>query len=286
MNLLQLLVKKLGAYTQAKQGTELIFACPRCGRMKFYVNPKKRLFQCFRCSYAGYVDQILDSLEERVPHIERIWNQIQSSAEMAIIPPFPMEVIPKFRKSEMPYTFKYFLESRGFDFYGDQVKEWGFSDDFKLKDRIIIPIKEDGKVVSYVARSWDGTEPKEISGPNRSQYLYGLDDISPDQRVVLVEGIFDCEHLRKHGYNAVAVMGSHLSDIQIGKLLAKKPSSIVIMFDGDEAGMNGTKIAYAKLIKRTHTPIDISWLPEGKDPDDLSKEELELQFETGVNPSS
>ena len=71
-------------------------------------------------------------------------------------------------------------------------------------------------------------------------------------------------------------MGSSISDIQIGKLMALRPSKVILMLDGDEAGRKATETIARKLDQRMN-PMAIQkvWLPEGKDPDDLTLEEYE-----------
>ena len=152
-----------------------------------------------------------------------------------------------------------------------------------MKDgRLFIPILENGKLMCWVARSVDGREPKELSGPNRSHFFYGYDALwnFPNTKpIILVEGIFDCLQISKWG-PCLALMGSHISDIQVGKLMALKPSQIILMLDGDEAGRKATEGIARKLGKRMN-PMNIRkiWLPDGLDPDDLSREEFNKLME-------
>ena len=89
--------------------------------------------------------------------------------------------------------------------------------------------------------------------------------------VVLTEGIWDCEKVMQAGYPAVASFGCHLSDIQLGKLLSKYPVCTYIMYDGDQAGLDGAIAAYRKIIKRCSTPVQIIRIPDEKDPCDLKE---------------
>ena len=103
-----------------------------------------------------------------------------------------------------------------------------------------------------------------------------------DEPVVLVEGIFDCEAVRRAGFASCAIMGSSLSDTQVGKLLSKSPSKIILMLDGDKAGREGTVKAYKKLLLRTHTPITCIPLEDGVDPDDIPTDALKSLVGTAV----
>ena len=121
-------------------------------------------------------------------------------------------------------------------------------------------------------------QPKELSPHTdswpvrRSDVLYGYEEMTPEAPVVVVEGIFDCEHLRSHGYNAVALLGSFVSDTHVGKLLRKHPTKIIGMFDGDYAGqLAGIKLNIL-LSKRYKWKVDI--LKIGGDPDEMNDHQL------------
>lgn len=108
----------------------------------------------------------------------------------------------------------------------------------------------------------------------RQEVVYGLDELLQQKDIILVEGIFDAEHLKRLGYFSASLLGSSLSDVQLGKILGKHPRSITFMFDGDEGGRLGQKRAVAKCVSRYRGPIRQALLPDGKDPDALTKEEV------------
>ena len=273
-NLIQKLASKLGAYTTRKRGEEVIFACPRCHREKLEVNQHRELFNCFRRGYSGTLKKILDDL-----NIEP-WKVIEvASIKSPILVELQPITIPKFRPLLLNISYGFasiytFLKSKGISDYLAHSWGWGISDDLNLRGRLIIPILEDRLIMSYVARSVDGREPKEISGPNKSHFLYNLDGINEGDNVVLVEGIFDCEALRRLELKAAAVLGSNISDIQVGKVLAKRPKSITLVYDGDTAGREGTLKAFEKFHKRNAELIYCVWLPDDKDPDEMLSEDL------------
>jgi DNA primase len=164
----------------------------------------------------------------------------------------------------------------------------GYSVHPKLVGRLVIPIREEGLVVYYVARLLTTDTPllaKEI-GPknsdgfmNRGEVVYGLDEVHAGMVVVVVEGIFDSERLRRCRIDntcSVALLGSHLSDIQLGKILSKKPKKIVLMFDGDEAGRTGAYLAKVKISKRFRGLLSIIYMKDGQDPDDLDEKTIKI----------
>jgi DNA primase len=274
MNLIQKIASKLGAYTVRKNGEEFTYACPRCHHVKLEINPGKKLFHCFRCNYKGTLGQILKDLNI-APGIVLVVHSIEKPA---VIETQEFK-IPGYECGGLNAETIKFCQGRGLSLRTFLESRWGISHDRQLKNRLIIPIIEDKVIVSYVARATNGSQPKELSGPNRSWHLYNIDEVKRDEPVVLVEGIFDCEAVRRAGFIACAIMGSSISDTQVGKLLAKAPSKIILMLDGDRAGLEGTVKAYKKLLKRTHTPVAPLLLRDwderiDKDPDEIPTELL------------
>lgn len=158
-----------------------------------------------------------------------------------------------------------------------------------LKGYIGIPIYShmqpaDENPVAYLGR-WPGNDFDEAAGRPRyrwpdgfpkSRVVYGLREMpraTDSAPLIVVEGPFKVYHLVQAGFmSTVAVMGSSLSDEQAAILVATgRP--IVLFFDGNEAGQMGMRLAAAKLVRRAF--IRVVSLPNGKEPDDLSAEELD-----------
>lgn len=283
MNLIQKLVKKFGKFSRQKNGEELVFKCPECSREKFSINPKKVVFQCFRCGYAGRLHDLPDDWylgpgtarskpEDYLKEVKL--NQDEIGVDDHWMPLEFGAFEPFTDPAELPDRFSKYLASKGLDYKVIFRYRFGLFKSWHLRGRLIIPIIEKGKAVSYLARSIDTDLPKEISGPNKSQYLWNLDSIPNGvEKIVVVEGVFDCLWVESAGLFCVAVMGSHLSDVQIGKLLSKKPKEICLMFDGDDAGRKGTLDALRRLVER-QAIVKVRQAPEGRDPDEMTLDEI------------
>ena len=157
-----------------------------------------------------------------------------------------------------------------------------------LKDYVAIPVHdyprpEGNEPVAYLGR-WPGDDHDGSGGRPRykwpdgfpkSRVVYGLHEALTDTNgkpLVVVEGPFKVFHLVQSGFpNAVAVFGSSLSDVQAA-ILAETSRPIVLMFDGNEAGQAGMRIAAGKLITRAF--VRVVKLPDGREPDDLVADEL------------
>lgn len=273
-SILKSLASKLGNY-RIRKGTEYCFKCPRCQDRKYRLEVNLHHgFNCFHCAWKGSLRDLIGDVVIAPPRA--------TALEPVVSPKFVMpggftDFLTFVRAGgKIDQKFKDFAKTRGIRLKGT----WGFSDSRMYWNRLIIPIREDGKNVSWVARHVCGGSPKELSPPasvaNRSHYVYGLDEIPLLSRIVIVEGIFDAERLRGYGYKAVSILGSHISAIQIGKILAKRPTEVYLMFDGDQAGRQGARHAET-MIKGRYSAM--AWnvfrvpMVEGKDPDNLSKEE-------------
>ena len=87
----------------------------------------------------------------------------------------------------------------------------------------------------------------------------------------VVEGFFGCMWLHQAGIPSVALLGSALSAEQ-EELLTEHFERVVLLFDGDDAGRSATEDCLERLSRRVFVKaVD---LEEGKQPDDLTAEDL------------
>jgi hypothetical protein len=150
--------------------------------------------------------------------------------------------------------------------------------------RVAIPIRDvQGRLVAVTGRAFDADQkPKFLhsTGFRRDFYLYGENRCRKSETGYLTEGFFDVMHLQQRGINAVAVMGSYISQLQIEKCI-KFFSNVVIIPDGDEPGLEGAENMKELLSRRM--PTRIAKVPMGKDPDQLT--DVELMRVTDTVPS-
>ena len=133
---------------------------------------------------------------------------------------------------------KNYLSSRNFD--PDYLeREWGLQGTGPTgayKQRIIIPIEYQGKLVTYQGRDitdkskmkYKACLPTDEARPIK-HCLYGIDKVDPKRGCVVVEGVADVWRL---GPGAVAVFGVKYEEAQV-RLLAKF-RRVFILFDSEE----------------------------------------------------
>jgi DNA primase len=113
-------------------------------------------------------------------------------------------------------------------------------------------------------------------GFEKTKVLYGLREALQTEAdtLIVVEGAFDVFACHGAGFGqACAPIGVDLSDDQV-TLLVKSGRKIVLMFDGDSSGLAAMRAAAAKLLHRRGLYLSCVFLPENKDPADLSLSEL------------
>lgn len=152
--------------------------------------------------------------------------------------------------------------------------------------RVVIPIHNpQGELVAYAGRSLDKQDIAQGNkyffppGFHKNAELFNIHRIINIQKlidkrgIVLVEGFFDVISLWQNGiYNAVALMGTYLSEWQ-KEMLLNHTNKIILMLDKDDAGKTATKKIANSLVP--HCYLLIPSFPTGIiQPEELTKEDL------------
>lgn len=172
---------------------------------------------------------------------------------------------------------KLYLKKRGFspEYLIDTYKIRGGGYTGEWKYRIIIPIYQKKILTSFQARAiHPSVQPRyktlstEKSIIDAKHSLYNIDNVHGD-RVVVVEGIFDCWKL---GNGCVCTLGTSVTDEQI-RLLAQF-KEVVFLFDPEGPAQEKAKYAAQKVacLGASVEVVDTEW---GHDPGDFTMEEIE-----------
>jgi len=150
-----------------------------------------------------------------------------------------------------------------------------------FRGRVIFPIHNiSGRIIGFGARTLknDKKTAKYFNSPesdiyNKSQVLYGLyqakNEIIKKDCCFLVEGYTDVITLHNNNFkNTVSSSGTSLTDGQI-KLIKRFTKNIVILYDGDDAGINAS-FRSVDMILSAGLNIQVVVFPEGEDPDSYS----------------
>lgn len=161
----------------------------------------------------------------------------------------------------------------------------------RFRNRLMFPIYDpQGRVIAFGGRVIGQGEPKYLNSAetpvfNKGGTLYGLNwaknAMRRDERVLVVEGYFDCVRLVAAGLECtVAPLGTALTPAQ-AELIRKYTSTAFLLYDSDKAGLKATFRAGDVLLGQG-MKVHVVTLPEGEDPDTFvqtqGREQLELQL--------
>lgn len=187
--------------------------------------------------------------------------------------------------SDVPYLYDRGLTPETISKYGLGLCQKGVLEGYVAIPIYGYPHPPDANPVAYLGR-WPGDDfdadagcprYKWPTGFEKTQVVYGLrealESTNTGDPLIVVEGCFSVFHLVQSGFpETVATFGSSLSDEQAA-ILMQTDRSIVLMYDGNEAGRAGMRKAAGKLIADTF--VRGIRLPDETQPDDLSKDELQ-----------
>jgi len=243
---------------------------------------------------------------------ERFCPELGSSNEretpVANKPPKPKQKDPKDDRSRIvnePLNFELkdldathpYLLGRGFTPETIERFGLGFCSRGYCKDRVAIPLHDhEGGLVGYAGRVVDDTTitegnprykfpgERERDGKvyefRKTLFLYnGFRIKAPVDELIIVEGFTGVWWLDQNSLpNVVATMGADCSEKQAKLVvsLVKPTGKVWIMPDGDKAGERHAQ----SLLIQISPHCSMRWLKlqEGKQPTDLSREELKMSF--------
>jgi DNA primase len=228
------------------------------GTEAFHANLGRNVFHCFACGAGGNVLDFVAKMEgcsvrEAALRLQASPGPGVGAARVSSSGPERRELVTKKRELNPPLGFSLkvdgthpYLARRevdpitaghfGLGYYGGRGL---------MSRRIAIPIHDhQGRLVAYCGRALDGAAPRYRfpAGFQKSQVLFNYHRARTvgEDRVIVVEGFFDCLRVHQAGFpGVVALMGARLSATQ-KNLLADRFSRVVLLLDGDPTGRAAT----------------------------------------------
>jgi DNA primase len=268
-------IEELGIEIVNISGNEVSCKCPHPEHQdtnpSFFFNLETEKFHCFAgCMKGKGIHQLTYKITgvslsgNKV--VENTFRKIEHNQQQAlkIIPTIPSLPLALGNVGET------YLTSRGVTL--DTIKEWNLQY-WHEENAIVIPLDDKGYVLRFLAKDAP-KKYKYVSGTKISETLFGITKLPKNlTSIILTEGSLDCIHLHQIGFpNSLALLHADITQKQI-KLLGGVADYVYLMLDGDKAG----RVAAEKIksILGNRFIRKICNLPDGKDPDDLSKEEVE-----------
>lgn len=135
------------------------------------------------------------------------------------------------------------------------------------RKRLLIPIYDNGKLISVEGRDVIGNQPTKVLYPKDSSVstLYDFDKLDLEKPIYVVEGLVDLAVLRSDSYfaNSTAIFGAQVTRRQLW--LLNQCSRIILIPDNDKAGRGTTK----KLSEELDRPFEILDVPKLQDIKDV-----------------
>lgn len=174
-----------------------------------------------------------------------------------------------------------------------------------FRGRVMIPIRDRlGRIIGFGGRVLDGSQPKYLNTAetpvfHKSHVVYGLDlayqAIRDSGKVVIVEGYMDVIAAHQFGFaNVVACMGTALTPDQLQQI-QRYTTNYVLALDADAAGqqatirgLNQARQSLTRVRKptvvggslrledRLGAALFIAAMPDGRDPDDVVRQDPAL----------
>lgn len=212
-----------------QDGDTVIYNCFKCGEKYVY---KDKLSKNFRrlLNLVGVDNQAINtalgsSILQRISTKSEITIEVLKNAVKPVVQ-LPAGCQPCDKAAAA------YLRARNLD---NQVGKFLISP--KLKDRVILPFYDNGKLVYWQART-TVNDPVRYKNPpvNKDDIIYNVDELYTSSKwpLFITEGIFDALHV-----NGCAILGSSLSEEQLKRLRHAYRTPCLIV-DPDK---NGIKLA-------------------------------------------
>jgi len=259
------------------------------GREAFHVHLERGVFHCFACGAGGNVLDLVAAMEGC--SIRAAALRLQGSPAAAGMAAGTAcgaagrKLVTKKREGNPRLGFSLdvdrrhpYLARRGID--GATASHFCvgyFSGRGLMRGRIAIPIHDDqGRLVAYCGRTVEGGDPRYRfpAGFQKSQVLFNYHRArgAAGDRVIVVEGFFDCMRVHQAGFaGVVALMGARLSRAQKEPLTGRF-SKIVLLLDGDATGRAATTQIAGSLASAS--AVTELLLPPGVQPDQMAADQI------------
>ena len=273
--------------TFKRQGDRLIGPCPLHGGDNpnaFVVSLSKNLWYCFTGCNGGDIIDLVRRLDGKNFQQTQLYLQALAGKPLSRLPlpPTPPQSFKPFvRKLPLDHCTPWLQQKGITPITAARFEVGAYYGKGFLAESIAIRLHDvHGHPIGYLARRLN---PATIKSCGKYQFpphfpktttLYNYHRVArplPDT-IVVTECPWGVMRLHQLNIPAVALLGIQLSDSQYR--LFEHLKDIVLMLDGDDAGMKATHRIETELKRRGKNNVQSICLPVGRDPDDLTDAEL------------
>lgn len=289
---IDLLRKALGNADVGKDGVNVAFRCPNCGKSpekkKLVVRIDNEKWHCWVCDAKGR--SILGLLRKYAPTFSGEWrtrftderrshfeNDEVVQAERVELPEcLPIDALLSAKDPDAKAILMY-LENRNVDL--DKSYRYRLCGGLrgKVRRRVVFPsFDAEGKLNYWTARAVDKV-PHKYMNPrtDRKGIVFNEVDIDWTREVTLVEGPFD---LLNAGQNAIPLLGSSLMrDSLLFRRIVENQTPVVLALDSD---MMKKSHEIAKTLYGYNVRVRIAELGDNKDVGDMFEQDFKSLVES------
>lgn len=254
---------------------------------------KEQLFQIHEVAKDYFEKQLWESEEGKNVGLSYFKER---GFEDEVIRKFQLGYSPKQRDAFTQYALekgykKEILEASGLSIFKENYEADRF------RERVMFPIfSNSGRCLGFGGRVLKSAEKtaKYINSPeteiyHKSQIVFGLfqakKEIVKQDVCYLVEGYTDVVSLFQNGIeNVVASSGTALTQEHI-RLIKRFTTHIVLLFDGDSAGINAS-LRSIDMILKEGLSVKVVLFPEGEDPDSFSRTHSRAEITSFLNENA
>ena len=281
-----LLRNALGAADVGKDGINVAFKCPSCGKnpekKKLVVRIDNEKWHCWVCDAKGR--SILSLLRKYAPTYSNEWrvrftddrrahfenDEVNVEEKVELPECIPVDSLLRAKDPDAKGILNY-LEARSVDL--DKAYRFRLCGGLrgKARRRVVFPsFDSDGKLNYWTARSIDKV-PNKYMNPrtDRKKIVFNEVDVDWGRELTLVEGPFD---LLNAGNNATPLLGSSLMrDSLLFQRIVENNTPVILALDSD---MEKKSHDIAKVLYAYNVRVRIAELGNSKDVGEMTEEEF------------
>ena len=215
-------------------------------------------YWCHRCHTKGWLPTER-SLAERIAALSEA-TEWDGTAQQSLELPGP----GKFDPQDWPDQPRVWLYKAGFS--NDEIRRHGWYWNPRM-ERVILPVKVDGKTIYWQGRGFDPARPKALNPTVNREGLvakYGHGEV-----LCLTEDILSAAKVGAVA-EAWALLGTVVTD-RVLAAVVERASRVALMLDDDPAGRAGARIASARLAM---LGVDVRQIYFGRDPKLVARKDI------------
>ena len=269
------------------RGEEIQVTCPshsggRESRPSCFIRVEDGVFHCFTCGTKGYLPKFVSECFERSVSWAEDWlisNYTDDFVENRFTLPkiilnsegvveqekyLDESILDNF-ESYHPYMLQRHLTKEVIDKY--EIK---YDPETKC---LVFPVRDLNNNLKFLTRRSVTGKAFIIDKNADKSDIYLLNTVQDQKTVFVVEAQLSALVMNGWGYPTIALFGAGTSEEQVEALNKTNIRRFILCYDNDPAGLKGES-RFKKFIDNTKF-VDTIRLPQGKDPNDLTKEEFD-----------